>query len=83
MTVRTHVDLTVLPHWATSTMTQYSTQSHHPNTELTSLGHILFVSPLVLLDPEPNSPSPACEARALPIRLLRPVYVANVLREFD
>ena len=46
VTVRTHGDfiaLTLLGHQATSTMIRYPTQSHYPDTERSSLCHILLM----------------------------------------
>ena len=46
VTVHTHGDSIVLSHWgnqATNTMTQYSNQSHYPDTELTSPCPILLM----------------------------------------
>ena len=65
----------------TSTMTQYPTQFHYLNTELTSHHPVLLLMPnaklgsnkykllksLIWLDRNPNSRSPAREVRALPV----------------
>ena len=70
-----------LENQVTGTMTCYPTQSHYPDTELTSPCPILimprarlendkyqFDKSLIWLDRELNSPSPTCEACALQIQ---------------
>ena len=71
----------LLGNQATSTMTKYPTQSHYPDTVLTSPCPVLimpkarlesdefqFYKSLVWLDWKPNSLTPTCEPPALPIR---------------
>ena len=78
---RVHGDFIVLRNQAISTMTHYPTQSHYPDTELTSLYALLlmlsirpgsnnyqFCKSLVWIDRESNSRPPAQEGCTLPIQ---------------
>ena len=82
VTVRTHGDFIVLAHWEIRPPTRWPDipLSHYPDSEITSICTTLLMQstrlgsdkyqiykPLVWLDREPNSPSPAREARALPV----------------